>query len=56
MGPYCRYCDHRCFVERRIPDTRTTVLLATCSAGMAHDRSAVGHDHTTALNPRGDLS
>jgi hypothetical protein len=49
VGPYCRYCDHRCFVERIVNDR--VVLLATCARGREHDREAIGQDHTTALNP-----
>lgn len=49
MGPYCRYCDQRCFVLRALPDGH--LLMATCPAGMAHDRAVTGHDHTTAVNP-----
>lgn len=30
------------------------MVLATCPAGMAHDREATGYDHTTAVNPRRD--
>lgn len=54
MGPYCRYCDRRCFLER-IVDGRT-ILLATCEAGMEHDRQSCGQDHTTATNPYAELS
>lgn len=50
MGPYCRYCDQRCFVHRVLADGRP-MLLATCPDGMAHDRAACGQDHTTAINP-----
>jgi hypothetical protein len=50
MGPYCKFCDHRCFVPRVLRDGQH-VLLATCPAGMAHDRDQVGEDHTTATNP-----
>ena len=28
------------------------MILATCPAGMAHDRTATGYDHATAVNPR----
>lgn len=62
MGPYCRFCDHRCFVERIVPGehapntllgaTAGHLLMATCPAGMANDRELTGHDHTTAINPR----
>lgn len=58
-GPYCRYCDRRCFVSRTLPaDARwkpgETVHLATCLGGMEHDRQRTGYDHTTATNPLGD--
>jgi len=56
MGPYCSFCDHRCFVERRLPASATwrpgqIVLLATCTKGAEHDRRAIGCDHTSAINP-----
>jgi DNA-directed RNA polymerase subunit RPC12/RpoP len=51
MGPYCDYCGHRCFVERRVPGSDVTIL-ATCERGAAHERAALGYDHTTAINPR----
>ncbi|CAM5532510.1 hypothetical protein [Leifsonia shinshuensis] len=50
-GAYCRYCNHRCFVLRTLPDG-TQLHMATCPEGMAHDRAVTGHDHTTARNPR----
>lgn len=55
-GAYCRYCDHRCFVDRIMPaDARWMpgqhVHLATCGAGAAHDRAATGYDYATAINP-----
>ena len=50
MGPYCTYCDRRCFVERVLHDGRP-MLLATCPAGRAHDRASCGQDHMTAVNP-----
>lgn len=52
MGPYCKFCDFRCFVPRLLPFKTETLLMATCLAGMAHDRKATGHDHTTAVKPR----
>lgn len=51
MGPYCRFCDRRCFVERELPSGRR-LLMATCPSGMDWDRQTTGHDHTTAVNPR----
>jgi hypothetical protein len=61
MGSYCQFCDHRCFVERKMPaDAKwrpgETVHLATCAKGMAHDREQTGHDHTTAINPRAQVT
>jgi hypothetical protein len=50
MGPYCKYCDTRCFLPRRVGDR--TLLMATCHRGMEHDRASTGgHDHRTTLNP-----
>jgi hypothetical protein len=53
-GAYCKFCGHRCFVYRVIPDGPQEGWaghLATCAQGMAHDRAQTGHDHTTAANP-----
>jgi hypothetical protein len=50
MGPYCEFCDFRCFVVRSLPFLKGTLLMATCAAGMAHDRQATGFDHTSAVN------
>jgi hypothetical protein len=50
MGPYCRFCDRRCFVLRALADGRH-ILLATCPDGMEHDRRKCGQDYTTATNP-----
>lgn len=50
MGPYCNFCGRRCFVPRTLPDFSWSGHMATCTAGMAHDRQELGHDHTTALN------
>jgi hypothetical protein len=62
MGPYCQFCGHRCFVPRNTPPRLSTpqyehhtgtVLMATCSEGMEHDRKMTGgFDHTTAFNPQ----
>lgn len=41
MGPYCRYCDRRCFVD---DPAGGPVILATCPAGRAHDLEAGGYD------------
>lgn len=50
MGPYCQYCDHRCFLPRMV--NGRSLILATCARGMANDREKLGgHDHRTTLNP-----
>lgn len=55
-GSYCKFCGHRCFVDRVMPaDSRwkpgLTVHLATCRKGAAYDRQESGYDYTTASNP-----
>ena len=50
-GAYCRYCDHRCFVDRVLPDTGRRLHMATCPAGKTHDRTMSGFDADTAINP-----
>lgn len=41
MGPYCSFCDQRCFVPNPCSGSW---LYATCSAGKANDRRQVGHN------------
>lgn len=53
-GAYCMFCDNRCFVYRVLPDNSWAGHMATCADGMAFDRKACGHDHTTAINPHAD--
>jgi hypothetical protein len=50
-GAYCKFCDHRCFVYRVLPDNSWAGHMATCQRGMEHDRKMTGFDHTTAINP-----
>lgn|SRR5512145_644255 len=50
-GAYCRFCGHRCFVYRILPDRSWAGMMATCAAGAAHDHAQMGHDHITAVNP-----
>jgi hypothetical protein len=50
-GAYCRFCDHRCFVDRVLPDRSWSGHMATCPKGMDHDRRVTGYGHTTAINP-----
>lgn len=58
MGPYCRYCDHRCFVPRVLPAAASPpfagkdLIMATCARGMAYDLEQTGYTHLTAINPR----
>lgn len=42
MGPYCMYCDHRCFVA---DPHRSGHLLATCPAGRDHDQLMLGYHY-----------
>ena len=55
-GAYCRYCDHRCFVDRVLPDTGRRLHMATCPAGKDHDRTVSGFDADTAINPAPAIS
>jgi hypothetical protein len=53
-GAYCRYCDRRCFVDRQVIVAGEVVWsghMATCPAGMDHDRAVLGVDHRQAHNP-----
>jgi hypothetical protein len=55
-GSYCRFCGHRCFVDRVLPADASWkpgewVHLATCTLGAKHDLAATGYDHRTAINP-----
>lgn len=47
MGPYCQYCDQRCFVPDPHGAARihgSPIILATCTKGKARDRKSVGYD------------
>lgn len=50
MGPYCIYCDHRCFVIRNVPGEGRR-MMATCPGGMKFDLEHTGHTYLTAINP-----
>lgn len=41
MGPYCQYCDMRCFVH---DPKRSGYILATCARGKDNDRAELGYD------------
>jgi hypothetical protein len=56
MGPYCDYCDQRCFVLRVLPvDAKVRqgeeITMATCPEGMGHDRDVTGYDHRSVIDP-----
>lgn len=55
MGAYCKFCGHRCFVVRTVPEgpwEGWTGCMATCPRGMEHDRLQLGgYDHITASSP-----
>lgn len=51
MGPYCKFCNSRCFLPRAGKQMGTTAILATCPRGMAHDLKTIGYTHRTAINP-----
>lgn len=54
MGPYCKFCDHRCFrymplqTPKHILDAYTNQcgsipIIATCSMGQAFEREKLGY-------------
>ncbi|POX90187.1 hypothetical protein C3473_24695 [Mycobacterium kansasii] len=55
MGPYCKFCAHRCFVPRQVVVGDEVIwdgIMATCANGAAFDRERLGVDFSTAHNPR----
>lgn len=49
MGPYCKFCDSRCFVHmpmetppEAVKAYGTATILATCQAGQAFELEKVG--------------
>jgi len=59
MGPYCKFCNQRCFVPVPAdpPAYATQVgssfsILATCEDGKAHDQEILGWNLDTILVPR----
>lgn len=49
MGPYCKFCNSRCFVHMPMeapPDAvkayGSSTILATCPAGQAFEKEKVG--------------
>ncbi|AGK87733.1 Lsr2-like DNA bridging protein [Mycobacterium phage Phrux] len=54
MGPYCKFCDHRCFVPRQVIVGGTVIwdgIMATCAKGAEFDRDRLGVDFRSAHNP-----
>lgn len=48
MGPYCQFCNHRCFVPNPrngnpFHDAHRATILATCARGQEHDKQALGY-------------
>lgn len=50
MGPYCKFCDRRCFVY--FPDETpphilkaygTSTIIATCRAGQLFEKEKIGY-------------
>lgn len=53
-GAYCKFCGFRCFVYRIVPDGPMSGWgghMATCAKGMEFDRSVLGHNSATSVNP-----
>lgn len=50
MGPYCKFCNRRCFVPRHL-GAQGSLILATCETGAAHDLKVSGYTYRTATNP-----
>jgi len=46
MGPYCQFCDHRCFVHNPRSEPRATII-ATCARGQVHDLKHLGYNYRT---------
>ncbi len=51
MGPYCKFCDNRCFVH---DPTGGPLILATCAKGKDHDRRSLGYDVEMARAKRAE--
>lgn len=49
MGPYCQFCNNRCFVRRVVAGV--DVLMATCPKGRNLDMETHGLDFRQAENP-----
>jgi hypothetical protein len=47
MGPYCKFCDQRCFVPN--PRESRITIIATCPEGQAHDKAKLGYNYAEVL-------
>lgn len=52
MGPYCKFCNRRCFVPLPLgtpPEIvkayGSSTIIATCPAGQAFEKERVGYCH-----------
>lgn len=64
MGPYCKFCDQRCFVhipmgtpENILKAYGTSTIVATCKAGQQYEKNKVGFCHqdiVDAINSKGE--
>lgn len=60
MGPYCKFCDRRCFVyvtgawpeHVRLAYGRNTIA-ATCLAGQKFERGRLGYCYADAVGGQG---
>jgi hypothetical protein len=50
VGPYCRFCDHRCFIHMPagtpphiLAAYGTSTIIATCPRGKAFEKAKVGY-------------
>jgi len=44
MGPYCKFCDQRCFMHHDYADPNGKYwILATCPEGQRYDKDKLGY-------------
>lgn len=56
MGPYCKFCDRRCFVhitydwpEHIIKAYGTSTIAATCPGGQKFEKQKTGYCYDDAM-------
>ena len=59
MGPYCRYCNHRCFThitnewpEHIVRAYGPYEIVATCPKGQAFEKETIGFSYSDFLAHR----